>query len=181
LSFDVTRLHTPVLVKIPYFPNWEAVGATGPYEVSPNLMVVVPTSHKVTLLYGTSKVDWAGKVASLAGVVGLGMLVSARPPDMGRDLTTTESAGADLTNNGPAGSDLTTSESVGADLMTSESSPAPPGEGPAPPAVPASPAGGGTGWESLPPEDELRAVGDPEPRGDPTESGDDTEEPRADA
>ncbi len=110
LSFDVTRLHTPVLVKIPYFPNWKAVGASGPYEVSPNLMVVVPTSHKVTLVYGTSKVDWAGKVGSLAGVVGLGMLVSARRPDLGRDLTTTE----------PASGHLTVPESTGGDLPMDE-------------------------------------------------------------
>ncbi len=96
LSFHVTRLNTPVLVKIPYFPNWEAVGASGPYEVSPNLMAVVPTSHDVKLVYGTSKVDWAGKIASLGGVVGLGMLLSLRPPDMGPDLTTTETGAPQL-------------------------------------------------------------------------------------
>ncbi|MHB8457476.1 MAG: hypothetical protein ACYDBS_07290, partial [Acidimicrobiales bacterium] len=53
ISFDVSRTGTPVLVKIPYFPNWTASGATGPYEVSPNLMAVVPRTHHVTLTYGT--------------------------------------------------------------------------------------------------------------------------------
>jgi hypothetical protein len=120
LSFHVTRLHTPVLVKIPYFPNWEAVGAAGPYEVSPNLMVVVPTAHKVTLVYGTSKVDWAGKIASLVGAVGLGMLVSARSPEMGRDLTTTEPAGGNLATPQPTGGNLATPESTEGGLAMAE-------------------------------------------------------------
>jgi hypothetical protein len=79
ISFTVSRLGTPVLVKIPYFPNWEASGATGPYEVSPNLMVVVPTSHHVTLVYGTTKADWAGKAASVLGLAGVVALGVARP------------------------------------------------------------------------------------------------------
>jgi hypothetical protein len=52
LSFHVDKIGVPVLVKISYFPNWQARGATGPYRVSPNLMVVVPTAHQVTLTYG---------------------------------------------------------------------------------------------------------------------------------
>ena len=76
------RLGAPVLVKVPYFPNWHASGALGPYEVSPNLMAVVPTAHHVTLTYGTTPADQLGKLASLMGVVGLGMLVTLRPPAM---------------------------------------------------------------------------------------------------
>ena len=57
VSFDVGRLGSPVLVKVPYFPNWHATGALGPYEVSPNLMAVVPTAHHVTLTYGTTTAD----------------------------------------------------------------------------------------------------------------------------
>ncbi|MGO9581842.1 MAG: hypothetical protein ACLP36_03455 [Acidimicrobiales bacterium] len=82
VSFDVGRLGAPVLVKVPYFPNWHATGALGPYEVSPNLMAVVPTAHHVTLTYGTTGADQLGKLASLGGVVGLGMLMTLRPPDM---------------------------------------------------------------------------------------------------
>lgn len=80
ISFDVTRTGTPVLVKIPYFPNWEASGATGPYEVSPNLMAVVPTGHRVTLTYGTTSVDWAGKAGSLLGILGVVLLGLTRSP-----------------------------------------------------------------------------------------------------
>jgi hypothetical protein len=86
VSFDVGRLGAPVLVKVPYFPNWHAQGALGPYEVSPNLMVVVPTTHHVTLSYGTTGADQLGKVASLVGVLGLGALITMRPPDMGRPI-----------------------------------------------------------------------------------------------
>ena len=55
-----------------------------PYEVSPNLMAVVPTAHHVTLTYGTTGADQLGKLASLGGVVGLGMLMTLRPPVMGQ-------------------------------------------------------------------------------------------------
>jgi len=82
ISFDVGRLGAPVLVKIPYFPNWQASGATGPYEASPNFMAVVPTSHHVTLTYGTTTADQVGKLASLTGVVALGALIALRPPRM---------------------------------------------------------------------------------------------------
>ncbi|MCU1494031.1 MAG: hypothetical protein JWO62_1795 [Acidimicrobiaceae bacterium] len=75
ISFDVSRIGAPVLVRVPYFPNWQAAGATGPYEVTPNLMVVVPTSHHVILHYGTTAIDWLGKGASVAGIAGLALLV----------------------------------------------------------------------------------------------------------
>jgi hypothetical protein len=69
ISFHVSRIGTPVLVKVSYFPNWQASGATGPYRVTPNLMVVVPTSHDVTLHYGASRSDRVGQVLTVLGVV----------------------------------------------------------------------------------------------------------------
>ena len=45
VRFDVCEIGVPVLVKISYFPNWQASGAEGPYRVTPNLMVVIPTEH----------------------------------------------------------------------------------------------------------------------------------------
>ena len=71
VSFHVTRLGTPVLVKVSYFPNWHASGAQGPYRVTPNLMVVVPTSHDVTLTYGRSAANTLGQLLTLAGLVAL--------------------------------------------------------------------------------------------------------------
>jgi hypothetical protein len=78
VSFHVSRIGTPVLVKVSYFPNWQATGATGPYRVTPNLMVVVPTAHNVVLHYGASPADRAGEILSVVGLIGL-VLVLAGP------------------------------------------------------------------------------------------------------
>ncbi|HTW98879.1 MAG TPA: hypothetical protein VMD59_08890, partial [Acidimicrobiales bacterium] len=81
LSFDVGTLGTPVEVKIPYFPNWHVSGAEGPYLVTPNLMVVVATSHQVRLSYGSTGVDTLGKAASVAGIAAvLGLNLRQAPP-----------------------------------------------------------------------------------------------------
>ncbi len=71
VAFRVSRVGTPVLVKVSYFPNWQASGAEGPWRVTPNLMVVVPTSHDVTLHYGSTH---ANDLGILATVVGLGLV-----------------------------------------------------------------------------------------------------------
>jgi hypothetical protein len=71
VSFHVSRVGTPVLVKVSYFPNWSANGADGPWRVTPNLMVVVPTSHDVTLAYGRSTANDVGQLATLLGLVAL--------------------------------------------------------------------------------------------------------------
>ena len=80
-SFDVTSLDKPVLVKVPYFPNWVADGASGPYEATPNLMVVVPRRHHVVLDYQSTTIDWLGVGASGLGIAGAVALVrSGNPP-----------------------------------------------------------------------------------------------------
>lgn len=68
LSFRVSTLNRPVLVNVPYFPNWRATGAQGPFLVSPNMMVVVPTSHLVTLTFGTTTTDWLGRFLTILGI-----------------------------------------------------------------------------------------------------------------
>ena len=72
LSFDVSKVGVPVLVKISYFPNWRVDGAEGPYRVAPNFMVVVPTSEHVRLHYESSGTD---RVAWILTLAGLGLLV----------------------------------------------------------------------------------------------------------
>jgi hypothetical protein len=74
ISFHVSRVGTPVLVKVSYFPNWQASGAEGPWRATPNLMVVVPTSHQVTLTYGTSPANVLGDGCTVAAAVVLGAL-----------------------------------------------------------------------------------------------------------
>ena len=75
ISFSVTEVGSPVVVKASYFPNWQVAGADGPYRITPNLMVVVPTSTDVRLTYGTTPVEWVGWILTLAGVLGLVLLV----------------------------------------------------------------------------------------------------------
>ena len=79
ISFDVSRIGTPVLVKVSYFPNWKVTGAEGPWRVSPNLMVVVPTSEHVSLTFGTTSVEYLSWFISLAGLIGLWLLWRAGP------------------------------------------------------------------------------------------------------
>ena len=72
ISFHVSRVGVPVVVKISYFPRWQATGATGPYRVSPNLMAVVPTSKDVTLAYGSTPANvWGDRVSQLTVLAGL--------------------------------------------------------------------------------------------------------------
>ncbi len=79
ISFHVSRVGTPVEIKVSYFPNWQATGAQGPWRAAPNLMVVVPTSHDVTLHYASSTSDRVGELISLIAVVAAAALaVTAR-------------------------------------------------------------------------------------------------------
>jgi hypothetical protein len=75
ISFRVDHIGTPILVKTSYFPDWHATGAQGPWRVTPNSMVVVPTAHIVTLTYTTSSSQELGLAVSgfaLASLVALG-------------------------------------------------------------------------------------------------------------
>ncbi len=68
IAFDVDRVGSPVLVKASYFPNWRASGAKGPYRVTPNLMVVIPTSNHVELHYGFTPAEGLGYLLTLGGI-----------------------------------------------------------------------------------------------------------------
>ena len=58
VEFSVDQVGVPVLVRVSYFPNWNVTGADGPYRVSPNHMVVVPTSTDVRMQYQKTGLDW---------------------------------------------------------------------------------------------------------------------------
>ncbi len=85
VSFHVSKIGTPVLVKISYFPNWQASGASGPYRVTPNLMVVVPTSHNVILHYGATAANRVGQGLTIVGVAALCAVVLAGLLRKGQD------------------------------------------------------------------------------------------------
>ncbi|MGH9022543.1 MAG: hypothetical protein ACRDV9_05510, partial [Acidimicrobiia bacterium] len=101
ISFRVSRPGVPILVKTSYFPNWKAKGALGPYRVTPNFMVVVPTEREVSLFYSRTPVDLAGLGLSLGGLAGL-VLLARRWPRRGEPASAspdgrapTEEPGAD--------------------------------------------------------------------------------------
>jgi hypothetical protein len=82
LSFHVNRIGVPMLVKISYYPRWHVTGATGPYRVSPNLMVVVPTADNVSLNYTSTPALAIGNIVSditvLAGLVSIFFVLKRR-------------------------------------------------------------------------------------------------------
>jgi hypothetical protein len=82
LSFHVSRVGVPMLVKISYYPRWHVTGATGPYRVSPNLMVVVPTSKNVSLNYMSTPALSLGNALSdltvISGLIVLYMVLRRR-------------------------------------------------------------------------------------------------------
>ena len=69
IEFTTTAIGVPHLIKVSYFPNWKAVGALGPYLVSPSLMMVIPTQSNVTLCYGMTYANKIGVTLSIAGWV----------------------------------------------------------------------------------------------------------------
>jgi hypothetical protein len=83
VSFHVSRIGVPVLVKVSYFPNWQVQGASAIYRATPNLMVVVPTSKHVVLTYGRTLGDWIGGALTLVGLLGL-LLLWRRPARLAR-------------------------------------------------------------------------------------------------
>jgi hypothetical protein len=92
IDFDVDHVGSPVLVKTSYFPNWKVDGADGPYRVTPNLMVVIPTSKHVHLHYSNTSVEYIAYLLTLLGIA-LAIVVARRPPLRMPEL---EPAGGDL-------------------------------------------------------------------------------------
>jgi hypothetical protein len=78
ISFSVSQPGVPVLVRTSAFPNWEVEGAEGPYRVTPNLMVVVPTDENVSLHFGRTWVDYLAIAMTVVGLIGL-VWLSRRP------------------------------------------------------------------------------------------------------
>ena len=99
VRFQVSGTGTPILVKTSFHPNWEASGADGPWRVSPNLMVVVPTDTTVELRYGRSTVEFAGWGLNWIGVALVVVLARSAPlvmPSWSRDEDRDEDLDDDL-------------------------------------------------------------------------------------
>ena len=71
ISFTTEAVGVPHMVKVSYFPNWEATGADGPWRASPSLMVVVPTEEEVVIEFGDTWAETGGKVLTFGGIASL--------------------------------------------------------------------------------------------------------------
>ncbi|MGI9665506.1 MAG: hypothetical protein ACR2N2_00155 [Acidimicrobiia bacterium] len=71
VSFTTDSVGIPHLVKVSYFPNWQAEGAGEVYRVAPSLMLVIPTQAEVTLQFGLTWVEIVGAGLTVIAVVGL--------------------------------------------------------------------------------------------------------------
>ena len=71
VRFTTDAVGVPHLVKVSYFPNWQADGADGVYRVAPSLMLVVPTEADVTLEFGRTWVEVFGMALTIVAVFGL--------------------------------------------------------------------------------------------------------------
>ncbi|MFP4073809.1 MAG: hypothetical protein ACLFVZ_07185, partial [Actinomycetota bacterium] len=71
ISFTTEAVGVPHMVKVSYFPNWEATGADGPWRASPSLMVVVPTEEQVVIEFGDTWAETGGKILTFGGIASL--------------------------------------------------------------------------------------------------------------
>ncbi len=71
ISFRTTAIGVPHLIKVSYFPNWEATGAEGPYKAAPSLMVVIPTDEEVVLEFARTWAENLGMLSTFGSVAGL--------------------------------------------------------------------------------------------------------------
>lgn len=101
ISFTVDRVGVPVLVKSSYFPNWTASGADGPWRVTPNQMVVIPTSKEVKLEYKATPVDWFSWLITFAGIATV--IVLARRPALVHPEPPAPPPAPDFWEHGPDG------------------------------------------------------------------------------
>ncbi|MCH1614468.1 MAG: hypothetical protein L7S47_02040, partial [Acidimicrobiales bacterium] len=74
ISFEVDEVGIPVIVKTSYFPNWSASGADGPFRITPNWMVVIPSEDKVELRYGRTSVENFGLLLTVLGILVLAVM-----------------------------------------------------------------------------------------------------------
>jgi hypothetical protein len=73
ISFTTTAIGGPHWIKFSYFPNWKVRGADGPYLATPSVMMVIPKQKNVTLYYGDTTSDIAGR--AISGIAWAGVII----------------------------------------------------------------------------------------------------------
>lgn len=89
ISFRTDAIGVPHLVKVSYFPNWQASGAEGPFHAGPSFMIVVPTTSTVTLTFGNTAVENVGWMLTIGGLAAAGFLFVRSRANSSRSAPTT--------------------------------------------------------------------------------------------
>jgi hypothetical protein len=71
VRFETDAIGVPHLVRVAYFPNWNAYGADGPYRAAPGFMIVVPQQREIELRFERTWVEQLGRVLTVLGVIAL--------------------------------------------------------------------------------------------------------------
>ncbi len=82
IAITTNRPGHPLLVKVSYHPRWRAIGADGPWLVSPSLMMVIPWENECRLVYtGRDRSDYLGlALTGLTLAPWIGHLVRRKAP-----------------------------------------------------------------------------------------------------
>ncbi len=72
LKINTSCVGKPLLVKIPYFPDWSVIGADKIYLASPGFMLIFPLQPEVELKYG-STTNLVGNALTISGLVFTGV------------------------------------------------------------------------------------------------------------
>lgn len=68
IDIKTSCIGKPLLVKVPYFPNWQVEGADKIYLASPSFMLIFPEKENIRLYYGYAVSDYMGITLSLVGL-----------------------------------------------------------------------------------------------------------------
>ena len=68
ISFTVSAIQRPYLIKVSFHPGWKVEGAERLYLVSPSFMLIYPSQPQVRLYYARSSPDWIGLALTLLGL-----------------------------------------------------------------------------------------------------------------
>lgn len=73
LQLEESCIGKPLIVRVPYFPNWQVEGADKIYLVSPAFMLIYPEDTDVRIHYSNVAVDYIGYILTAIGIAVLAL------------------------------------------------------------------------------------------------------------
>ncbi|RMD81011.1 MAG: hypothetical protein D6815_12835, partial [Candidatus Dadabacteria bacterium] len=73
IHFDTDCPGKPHIVKVSYFPRWQAADGSPVLPVSPGFMLVWPQSASFDIVYRRNAIDWIGLLLTVCGIFGVGL------------------------------------------------------------------------------------------------------------